>query len=276
MKFNFNLCAALFFLLFPCVLLAQSEAVIQDNSFLIEEAYNQEFGVVQHINTFMRLFDSKDWIYTFTQEWPLPVNPRHQLSYTLALTRPGAFSHAGAGPGDVLLNYRYQLVGSGETRLAFSPRCTLMLPAGNPHLGRGVGGVGLQTNFPLSVVLSRHLVTHWNAGGTFVPHARNTSGDRARAMGYNLGQSFVWLTGPNFNVLVETSFANAQAVTGPDRVSWTQSLLVSPGIRWAHNFASGLQIVPGIAIPIGVGPSAGEKGVFLYLSFEHPFRLQKR
>lgn len=31
-----------------------SSAPIQDNSFLIEEAYNQEFGVVQHINTFTR------------------------------------------------------------------------------------------------------------------------------------------------------------------------------------------------------------------------------
>ena len=27
---------------------------IQDNSFLVEEAYNQERGVVQHINTFQR------------------------------------------------------------------------------------------------------------------------------------------------------------------------------------------------------------------------------
>jgi len=48
--------------------------------------------------------------------------------------------------------------------------------------------------------------------------------------------------------------------------------LLSPGIRWAHNFKNGLQIVPGIGVPLGVGPSAGEKAVFLYLSFEHPFR----
>jgi len=30
--------------------------------------------------------------------------------------------------------------------------------------------------------------------------------------------------------------------------------------------------VPGIAFPIGVGPSAGDDAVLLYLSFEHPFR----
>ncbi len=46
---------------------------------------------------------------------------------------------------------------------------------------------------------------------------------------------------------------------------------VSPGIRWSYDFESGLQIVPGIALPIGVGPSRGEKSAFLYLSFEHPF-----
>jgi hypothetical protein len=48
--------------------------------------------------------------------------------------------------------------------------------------------------------------------------------------------------------------------------------LLSPGIRWAYNFKNGLQIVPGVAVPFGVGPSSGEKGVFLYLSFEHPYR----
>jgi hypothetical protein len=285
MKFNFKLLTA--FLLLAS-LFAQAETpaernasktpepVIQDNSFLIEEAYNQEFGVVQHINTFMRLFNSKDWVYTFTQEWPLPPNPKSQFSYTLALTRPGAFSENGLGVGDVLLNYRYQLAGNGETRFAFSPRLTLILPAGSPRAGRGLGGAGLQTNLPLSVVLKRHLVTHWNAGATVVPHARNSFNDRATTIGYNLGQSVVWLTRPNFNVLVETSFASVQSVTAPNRTAWSNSLLVSPGIRWAHNFASGLQIVPGLAVPIGVGPSGGEKGIFLYLSFEHSFRLRRQ
>ena len=46
-------------------------APIQDNSFLVEEAYNQEDGVVQHISTFERLTNSRDWVYTQTDEWPL-------------------------------------------------------------------------------------------------------------------------------------------------------------------------------------------------------------
>src|SRR5260221_10479412 len=44
--------------------------IIQDNSFLVEEAYNQEFGVVQHIQTFQRVWSTHSWGYTFTQECP--------------------------------------------------------------------------------------------------------------------------------------------------------------------------------------------------------------
>src|SRR3954469_14206126 len=37
------------------------EPIIQDNSFLVEEAYNQNYGVVQHIQTFHRQWISHDW-----------------------------------------------------------------------------------------------------------------------------------------------------------------------------------------------------------------------
>jgi hypothetical protein len=60
-------------------------------------------------------------------------------------------------------------------------------------------------------------------------------------------------------------------VTGESSTSWTDDLVISPGFRAALNFESGLQIVPGIAVPIGAGPSSGSRGVFFYLSFEHPF-----
>lgn len=249
-----------------------SEPGIQDNSFLVEEAYNQNFGVVQHISSFTRFWDSKDWNYTFTQEWPVPGDERHQLSYTLVATHSGAFPGSGAGIGDVVLNYRFQLVGSGETRVAFAPRFSLIFPAGDSTQGRGAGGVGLQTNLPLSVLLSRKLVSHWNAGETFFPRARDPLGDRAATAAYNVGQSFIWLAYSRFNVLLETVFARSQAVVASNRTQWASSLFLSPGIRWSYNFKNGLQIVPGAGVPVGVGPSAGEKGILLYLSFEHPFR----
>ena len=107
---------------------------IQDNSFLVEEAYNQEFGVVQHISSFTRLWNSKDWVYSFTQEWPVPGDARHQLSYTLLMQESGAFPGSGPGIGDVTLNYRYQLVGNGSARLAFAPRLSVILPAGDTRV----------------------------------------------------------------------------------------------------------------------------------------------
>ena len=250
---------------------SSNEPGIQDNSFLVEEAYNQEFGVVQHISSFTRFWNSKDWVYTFTQEWPVP-GQKHQLSYTLAVQHAGAFSGSGAGIGDSLINYRYQLVGSGETRTAFAPRISLLLPSGDTTFGRGVGGVGVQTNLPLSFVVNKKLVTHWNAGATFVPNAQDSAGNHAFSAGYNLGQSFIWTATPRFNPMLETVFSSSQSVVGPNSTQWNRTLFINPGVRWAYNFKSGLQIVPGISVPIGAGPSSGEKGLLLYLSFEHPFR----
>ncbi len=246
---------------------------IQDNSFLIEEAYNQEKGVVQHISAFTHFWPSRTWGYAFTQEWPFGKYPRHQLSYTIPVVSPGDPS---AGIGDVALNYRYQLVGSGSAKVAFAPRLSVLLPTGDFRRGRGSGSTGVQLNLPLSVVVNKKLVTHWNAGTTMVPSARSPAGDRAATYGYNLGQSFIWQVRPRFHAMLETVWVGSETVVAPGRTSRQHSLLINPGIRWAYNFPSGLQIVPGIAVPIGVGPSRGEKGIFLYLSFEHPLGKRKK
>src|SRR5262245_35846089 len=183
---------------------SQDTPIIQDNSFLVEEAYNQEFGVVQHIQTFQRLRNSKDWAYAFTQEWPIDASPRHQISYTFVWQHSGEHPDSGGGIGDFVLNYRYQLLGSGDAKLAFAPRVSALLPTGDTRSGRGTGGTGIQIQLPVSLVATKKLVTHWNAGATFIPHARNDSGARAATFGYNLGQSFVWLVHPRFNFLLET------------------------------------------------------------------------
>ena len=80
---------------------APASEPIRDNSFLIEEAYNQEAGVVQHVSAFARS-EGGAWLYSFTQEWPLG-GIAHQLSYSLALVDPGP--GLGAGLGDVALNW---------------------------------------------------------------------------------------------------------------------------------------------------------------------------
>jgi hypothetical protein len=71
--------------------------------------------------------------------------------------------------------------------------------------------------------------------------------------------------------MLEAVHTRGEGVQAPGQVQSQNSTFISPGIRWAYNFPSGLQIVPGIAMPLGVGSSKGEKAIFLYLSFEHPF-----
>ena len=221
---------------------------IADNSFLLEEAYNQESGVVQHISAWQRDLRTRAWAYTFTQEWPVATQT-HQLSYTIPLQRSA--SPTNTGLGDVALNYRYQL--RDQRGVAIAPRISLLVPTGSANRGLGSGHVGVQVNLPISVMVAPTLVTHLNAGAT-----------RAGEMTtYNLGASAIWLARATFNVLVETVWTD---------VAGERAVLVNPGIRWAHNFASGLQVVPGLAYTVGVGPSGGARGAFLYLSFEHRFR----
>src|SRR5215471_21017652 len=162
----------------PMISPPESEAAppspIQDNSFLVEEAYNQEDGVIQHIS-FVQPLSTGDWVYTQTDEWPMR-SLKHQISLTVGLNHSAAYEHSGPGWGDTAINYRYQLVGSGETRLAIAPRISVLLPSGNSSLGRGYGGWGLQTNFPVSIQHNRYFVTHWNAGVTWIPSAQNALG----------------------------------------------------------------------------------------------------
>jgi hypothetical protein len=241
---------------------------IQDNSFLIEEAYNQEPGVVQHISTFVRDLKSSAFVYQFTQEWPV-FGIANQLSYSVPVVR--ADGAAGTGVGDIRLNYRYQLVGDGDAMIAVAPRLTAILPTGDYRKGRGSGGLGVEGWLPVSVVLSPALVVHANLGASLTPRQRNALGAEASARSWSGGGSIVWLTRSWLNVLLEAIYQRAEETVGPNQTARRNSVTLSPGLRWAHNFPSGLQIVPGIAIPLGAGPTRGERSILAYLSFEHPF-----
>lgn len=200
---------------------------IQDNSFLIEEAYNQERGVVQHISTLLRSRGS--WVYSLTQEWPVS-GQRHQLSFTIPVER---------GVGAVAINYRRQLAGMGGGT-AFAPRFSVLLPTA------GTGNTAVQLNLPVSALITRDVVSHWNAGAAL---------ERRNATVYNAGASVIWLLRPSVNLMLELAWVGTAG---------TGDVVVNPGLRWAHNVGE-LQIVPGVAFPDG-------RDVFLYLSFEHPFR----
>jgi hypothetical protein len=246
---------------------AESPGIV-DNSFLIEEAYNQAPGVVQHISTFTRDRTSGAYAYTFTQEWPVDRAPANQLSYTLMVLSPG--DGGSVGIGDLWLNWRYQVI--DRARVAFAPRVSVSAPLGNAIEGRGAGHAAVQLSAPVSVRAGRRLAFHSNAGITVVPDAENAAGDRATTTGIGVGQSVVWLARPRFNVLCEALVTRQQSVVAADRTVWESDVVISPGIRWAYNLAHGLQIVPGLAVPVEAhGDNRGQWAVLGYLSFEHPF-----
>lgn len=246
---------------------AQEAKRIQDNSFLLEEAYNQEPGVVQHIQNFQYQSRSKTWAYNFTQEWPVPGRT-HQLSYSVPVSHVEDPSPQ-TGVGDVALHYRYQLV--DKRSVAVAPRISVLLPTGDHKSGLGNGSTGGQVNIPLSIVLSERWTVHYNGGLTFVPSSREPGGAQADSLGFNQGGSAVFSVSPNLDLLCEAAWTTGQAVQPDGTTERAETLFINPGLRAALNFKSGLQIVPGIAFPIGVGPSRREGEVFAYLSFEHPF-----
>lgn len=61
-------------------------------------------------------------------------------------------------------------------------------------------------------------------------------------------------------------------MVGTGQTARDESLLLNPGIRGAFNLANDLQIVPGVAYTFDLGSGPGEDALFVYLSFEHPFK----
>jgi hypothetical protein len=117
----------------------------------------------------------------------------------------------------------------------------------------------------------RTLVTHWNLGGTWTPSARTPLGGRVATRDLSAAASAIWLPMRAVNLMLEVAWAREEVAQAPGMRLAEESAWLAPGLRAAIDFPSGLQIVPGLAFPIGVGPSDGERRVLMYLSFEHGF-----
>jgi hypothetical protein len=245
---------------------AQGEAKpIMDNSFLVEEAYNQEPGVVQHVTTFVHTKDLEGWLATFTQEWPWQ-SQRHQLSFTVPVMHDGSEG----GIGDIAIHYRRQLRDL-HPQLAIAPRLSLIVPTGRRALDRGKGSPGIEVALPISYVLNSRFVGHTNGGMTLTPAAKGLDGSSDALMETFIGQSMIFLAHANINVLAEIAWGVEESVVTHGVVDRSQSFFFAPGVRGAINLSSGMQIVPGLAVPIGLGPSEGDRALFVYLSVEHQF-----
>jgi hypothetical protein len=216
---------------------------ILDNSFLVEESFNQEAGVFQNIFTWTHGSDGA-WAAAFTQEWPAP-GVRHQLSYTIPFSDIGAAT----GINDALINYRFQLREETAGGPAISPRLSVILPTGRADRGLGDDVVGLQVNIPASKQFG-DLYLHANAGFTWLPDVARTP---------NVAGSGIWRVAPMLNLMLE-------AVVLID-----ESATVSPGFRRGWNFGD-RQLVVGGAVPFTRRNGETTAALLAYLSYELPFR----
>jgi hypothetical protein len=240
---------------------------IEDNSFLLEEAYNQEFRVVQHILTSDHQRSSSNIVLTFSQEYPF-FSEYHQVSY--AVPYQSFNSGNNQGIGDIFLSYRYQLTGK-ESWAATAPMLSLVLPTGSTEKQLGSGSLGYEFILPVSKRISRYLAAHLNTGAIIYPNAKIKSGEnefRKLQDNYFLGAGLIWLSGYSFNFIMEYVFEYNKVFDSQENKSYEAAHIISPGVRAAIDF-SNLQVVPGIAVPVDL--SNNTTYLFFYLSFEHPF-----
>ena len=243
---------------------------ITDNSFFIEEAFNQEPRVFQNIVGAL-VEEGGGWGLSFTQEWPAP-SMAHQLSYTTTLVH----ADGETGPGDVLLNYRYQLTTEGPGRAAISPRVSLVVPVGDEQRGLGQGGWGLQVNLPVSKQFG-DVYLHGNGGVTWwpslstdgFPGAGGGDGDVSVASPF-AGGSAIYRVRPMFNLMVESLVDWREDIVGAGTTERRTAVVVSPGARGGWNIGD-KQVVVGLAVPLTRLDGETFTGVFGYFSYELPF-----
>ncbi len=200
------------------------------------------------------------WELAFTQEWPV-TSQKHQLSYTL---RALGHSERSTGIGDVILNYRYQATVEGPGIPAFSPRISLILPTDSS----GDRSIGLQINLPLSKQ-SGDLYFHGNAGFTWLPRARGPL-ERVSLLTPTVSGSAIYRLRPMFNLMLENVLSLVAAYGELGGTQRETVFTFSPGARGGWNLGD-QQLILGAAIPITFADETNT-GVFLYLSYELPFR----
>lgn len=276
---------------------------IRDNAFLVEEAFNQEPGDVQHIFNWLNFWDrspegrTRDFGFFYTMELPLGTQ-KHQFSFTTlfisAFEDPNDASATNqGGVSDTFLNYRYQLLADDDF-LWCAPRLSLIVPTGDERFGLGTGQLGYSFNLPISRY-GDSFDFHFNGGFTLVPNVsafltteiegpgfelpagaqpptRTTRSPRHDLYGYNLGASAYWKPRTDLHLFVEALallFDQINDQGSRDRIT---QVFVNPGVRYAVCQLDQVEWVIGVSVPVGLTRDTPDIGVFAYMSIEHKLR----
>ena len=245
--------------------------VIEDNSFFIEEAHNQEAGVVQFINSC--IIEPGKLTYNFANEIPLR-GTKHQISYAISyasVSDSGINTH---GFKELMLNYRYELLGEDKL-VQCTPRISLIVPTGN----MGEDAWGGQTNVSFSKDISHCFVVHANLGATYKSTVKKTIFDiydnrihivKRNLYSYNVGASSIFMVRRNFHLMLEGVENFTSEINEEGKVEHIAQTILSPGFRIAFDIGNA-QIVPGFCLPLTFSNEKPGTAAFFYLSIETDF-----
>jgi hypothetical protein len=250
-----------------CLSLSVS-AKIEDNSFLLEEAFNQEAGVYQFIQKYQTFDRAKGYEYSFENEIPVP-DERHQFSYEFSRSRATAGEDSEIS--DTTLNYRWQPL--NKDGLLVAQRFGLIVPTGKPSKGSGNGVYGFEFMQAATIPLNERFMNHWNLGFSVLPNAKSAGHDeKGTISGFSAGSSIIYLWKDNFNFLLEGLLESGQEIDATGEKLSSTSFTLNPGMRFAIDLDwKDTQIVPGISFPTEMMNGPTEHGVLVYLSIEPKF-----
>ena len=145
-----------------------------------------------------------------------------------------------------------------------------MLPTGDSDKGSGTGVMGYEFNLPFSKIVSDRWTLHFNAGMSVFPKAH----DNRHLTNYNVGASAIYAVSRNFNLMLETLAGwNEDIAEGvfafEETVERSTNAIVSPGARHAFNLPNDVQLVIGMAPPIGLTSDSPRLGIGDYSSTAH-------
>lgn len=256
-------------LIASCLLMTlTAQARIEDNSFLLEEAFNQEWGVYQFIQEYQVNQKTKGYEYSFENEIPI-TDKTYQFSYEFTRAREDG---SGAGNiGDATLNFRWQPMNKDGILLA--ERFGLIVPTGNVNKGGGNGVFGLEFMQAATLTVRDNVMNHWNMGFSVLPNAKSQGiQKRGTLTAFTAGSSLIWLCNDSFNLLLEGLLQSGQSMLSDGSKEIGTSFTINPGARFAIDLDyKETQIVPGISFPTEILNNRTEHGVLVYLSIEPKF-----
>ena len=243
-------------------------AEIEDNSFLLEEAFNQEWGVYQFIQKYQTFNKAGTYDYAFENEIPI-TDKEFQFSYEIPVAQPekGRPGYM----GDMSLNLRWQPLNKDGFLLA--ERFGLIVPTGNAKEDSGNNVYGFEFMQAATLTINEKWMNHWNFGFSVQPNARTNNITKRRTITTaTAGSSLIYRMREDFNLMFEALLETAQEVDAAGNKTPATYLTLNPGFRWAWDFEwKETQIVPGVSFPTEVINNTVENGVLVYLSIEPKF-----